>query len=100
MEEMPSIVALREKYSAKGFEVVGVNVDENPDQVVPPTIKKLGMKFPIFTDKSNALAELFDVHAIPLSVIMDKDRKILLIESGGRDWMSTDIQQMMDKWLQ
>ena len=99
MEEMPSIVALREKYSAKGFEVLGVNVDENPNQVVPGTLLKLGMKFPIFTDQSNALAEMFDVHAIPLTVIIDHNRKILLVESGGRDWNEEEIQQMMDKWL-
>ncbi len=99
MEEMPSIVSLREKYQSKGFEVLGVNVDENPQQVVPATAKKLGVKFPIFTDKNNALAEMFDVHAIPLTVVMDKNRKILMIEAGGRDWNTEDMHQMMEKWL-
>lgn len=99
MEEMPSLVALREQYASKGFEILAINVDENPNQVVPNTVNKLGIKFPIFTDKNNALAELFDVHAIPLTVIIDKDRKILLIEPGGRDWGSEDIRQMMNKWL-
>jgi peroxiredoxin len=99
MEEMPSIVALREKYKAQGFEVLAVNVDENPTQAAPPTAKKLGMNFPIFTDKSNALAEMFDVHAIPLTVIINKDRKILYVESGGRDWNAEDIQQMMTQWV-
>ena len=99
MEEMPSLVSLRDQYASKGFEVLGVNVDENPAQVVPETAKKLGIKFPIFTDKGNALAEMFDVRAIPLSVLIDKNRKILLVESGGRDWNTEDIHQMLDKWL-
>ncbi len=100
MEEMPSIVGLREKYAPKGFEVLAINVDENPDQVVPTAIKKFGIKFPVFTDKNNAMSELFDVHAIPLTVVIDKDRKILMVESGGREWMGDDVQQMLTKWLQ
>lgn len=99
MEEMPSMVALREQYQSKGFEILGINVDENPNQVVPGVAKKLGIKFPIFTDKNNALAEMFDVHAIPLSVVIDSDRKILMVEPGAREWNSDDIHQMLDKWL-
>jgi thiol-disulfide isomerase/thioredoxin len=99
MEEMPSIVTLRDQYAPKGFEVVGVNVDENPAEVTPPLVKKLGMKFPIFTDSGNALAELFDVHAIPLTVIINKSRKILLVEPGGRDWNTDEMHQLLDKWV-
>ena len=99
MSEMPSIVTLRDTFAPKGFEVLGVNVDENPAQVVPEIQKKMGIKFPIFTDKNNLLAEMFDVHAIPLTVIINKDRKILLIESGERDWNGEDLHQMLEKWL-
>jgi peroxiredoxin len=99
MEEMPSIVSLRDQYSSKGFEVLGINVDENPSEVTPPIIKKLGIKFPVFTDSGNNLAELFDVHAIPLTVIINKSRKILMVEPGGRDWNSDDMHQLLDKWV-
>lgn len=99
IEEMPSIVALREKYASKGFEVLGVAVDENPQEVVPPMTKKFKMNFPIFTDKQGTLSELFDVHAIPLTVIINQDKKVLFVESGERDWNSVEIQQLMEKWL-
>ena len=99
MVEMPSIVALREKFASKGFEILGVTVDEDPKAVVPSIVKKFGMNFPVFTDPGNALAELFDVHAIPLTVIVNKDRKILLVESGERDWNGEDINQMIEKWV-
>ncbi len=99
MEEMPSMVALREKYAAQGFEILAINVDENPSQSVPPIVNSLKIKFPIFTDKTNALSEMFDVHAIPLSVMINKDRKILMIESGGREWNDDEVHQMLEKWL-
>ena len=99
MEEMPSMVSLRNKYADKGFEILAVNVDENPVQVVPPIVTKMGIKFPIFADSGNALSEMFDVHAIPLSVMINKDHKILMIESGGREWDDEETHQLLEKWL-
>lgn len=99
MEEMPSIVKLRETYASKGFEVLGLNVDETPAKAVPPTEQKFGMKFPTFMDPTNMLSELFDVHAIPLTVIFDQNRKILMIESGSREWDDDEMHQLVEKWL-
>lgn len=98
MVEMPSILKLREAYKAKGFEVAAINSDENPRAVVPPLVKKLGLTFPIFTDADGALAEKFDVHAIPFSVLIDRDRKVLMIETGERDWNATDVRAVVEKW--
>ena len=99
MEEMPSMVALREKYAARGFEILGINVDENPNQVVPSVVKNLNIHFPVFTDSSNVLSTLFDVHAIPLSVMINKNRKILMIESGGREWNDDETNLLLEKAL-
>lgn len=99
MIEMPSIVALREKYAPQGFEVIGINVDENPKEAIPATAKKFGMKFPSFTDADGKLSAVFDVHAIPLSVMINSDRKILYIESGERDWNDAEMNMMLEQWL-
>jgi thiol-disulfide isomerase/thioredoxin len=99
MEEMPSMVSLRNKYSAKGFEILAINVDDQPEEAVPPMVKSLGVTFPIFKDPNNTLSDLFDVHAIPLSVMINKDRKILMIESGGREWDDEETNQLVEKWL-
>jgi thiol-disulfide isomerase/thioredoxin len=99
IEEMPSLVKLRDHYASRGFEVLGINVDENPKKAAPPMIEKFKMKFPQYTDKGNVLAELFDVHAIPLSVVLNQDRKVLMFETGGRDWDSEEVHQMMELWL-
>ena len=99
MEEMPSMVALRNKFASKGFEILAVNVDENPSQAVPPVLKEMSVTFPVFMDQGNHLSELFDVHAIPLSVMVNGDRKIVMIESGGRDWNDEETNQLVEKFL-
>lgn len=99
MVEMPSIIKLRNAYAAKGFEVVAVNVDQNPNAVLPRTIQKFAFGFPVYFDKDQKLSDLFNIEAIPLTVILDKDRKILLIENGERDWNGSDIRAQLERWL-
>ncbi|NDG85431.1 MAG: TlpA family protein disulfide reductase [Proteobacteria bacterium] len=99
MEEMPSLVQLREKFVSRGFEILGVNVDENPIPLAVNTAKKLGINFPMFTDKSGNLGNQFDLNAIPLTVVINKNRKILMVEAGGREWNTEDVHQLIEKWL-
>lgn len=99
LEEMPSLVQLRNQYSNRGFEVLGINVDDNPVPAASQMASKLAINFPLFTDKNGELSSIFDLNAIPLTVIINEDRKILMIEAGGRDWNSDDIHQLLGKWL-
>ena len=102
MDEMPSLVRLRETYRSKGFEILGINLDENPAAVVPRAEKELDIRFPVFSDSEGKLADYFDVHAIPLSVIIETQgakRKILYIENGERNWNDREIRQKLDHWL-
>ncbi len=99
IEEMPSILKLREAYKGKGFELVAVNMDENPDEILASATKKLGIDFPVYLDKDQKLADHFNINAIPLTVLLDKDRKILLVHGGDRDWSASDIRSKMEKWL-
>ena len=99
MVEMPSIVRLQHHYAAKGFAVIPINVDDNPETVLPSTLKKLGIDFPVYIDEGQKLAETFDVHAIPLTVIIDKNLKVLFIESGERNWNGDDFHADLEKWL-
>jgi thiol-disulfide isomerase/thioredoxin len=99
MDEMPSLVRLRDEYKDKGFEVVGINLDENATLSVPKAVKDLHIGFPIFRDPENKVADFFDVHAIPLSVVFGADRKILYIENGERNWNDQETRHKLEKWL-
>jgi thiol-disulfide isomerase/thioredoxin len=99
MVEMPSIVKLRDKYQNRGFEVLGINLDENPDTVAPRAVQEFKIDFPIFKDPEGKVADLFDVHAIPLTVILDEQRKILLVKDGEQDWNSPAFQSQLERWL-
>ncbi len=97
--EMPTIVKLREAYAPQGFEVLAVNVDEDPGEKLTSMILRLKMDFPVYVDPDQKAADIFDVHAIPLTVILDRNRRVLLIETGERDWNGSEFRSQLDHWL-
>lgn len=99
MVEMPSIIHLHQAYKDRGFEVVAVNIDSNPASVLPRALKKYEMSFPVYLDVDNRLADLFDVQAIPLSVVIDGNRKILMIVNEGINWNGPEFRSKLEVWL-
>lgn len=99
MEEMPSIVKVRNLFKDRGFEVVGINLDENPEVAIPKALKKFKIEFPVFQDTDGKIADLFEVRAIPLTVIIDHERKVRLVKDGEQDWNSPEFQKQLEKWL-
>lgn len=99
MEEMPSLVKLWKKYHPKGLQIIAINLDENPGSVVPRVMSQYQMQFPVFQDPEGKIAELLDVHAIPLTVIMNKERKILYMRDGEKNWNSPEVHAQMERWL-
>ena len=99
MVEMPSILKLRERFKSQGFEVIAIDVDENPAAVLPRALKQLGIDFTVYTDPEQKLSDLFDVQAIPLTVIINRERKILLVENGERNWDDEEVHSLMNGWL-
>lgn len=97
--EMPSLVKLHEAYQAKGFGVAAINVDDDPEKVLPTALKRLGMTFGSFVDRDQKLSELFDVSGLPLTVILDRERHILFIQVGEKDWNNSEMRSQLEKWL-
>ena len=99
MVEMPSIIKLHQGYKDRGFDVIAVDLDTNPLAVLPRAIQKYGMGFQVYTDEDSKLADLFQVQAIPLSIVIDQNRKILMIENEGLDWNGSEFRTVLEKWL-
>ncbi len=99
VKEMPSLQRLSDKYSAKGLRVVGISLDEDPEVVLEKFLTKNGIKFSSFTDKKGFLADQFDVSGLPLTVVIDANRKVLLQQKGDEEWDSEPFLKQFDLWL-
>ncbi len=97
--EIPSLVRLRRAFHAKGVELVLVNLDDNPQKMVPPFLEKWQIDFTVYHDPSQRLSSVFDVNALPLTVVLNQQKKILYRETGERDWNAPEVHHQINHWL-
>ncbi|MCD6052269.1 MAG: alkyl hydroperoxide reductase/Thiol specific antioxidant/Mal allergen [Verrucomicrobia bacterium] len=74
--ELPHVKKAYEKYHKDGFEVVGVSLDREKEQL-NGFIAKEKMTWPQFLDEKGKLATQYGISAIPATFLLDKEGKIL-----------------------
>jgi thiol-disulfide isomerase/thioredoxin len=89
--EMPGIVSLRNDLVDDGVEVIGVAIGERPPEGtsaeahVAAFAASRGVTYPLVTG-SDALADAYGgINAIPTSIIIDRDGRIVETIEGSRD---------------
>jgi peroxiredoxin len=80
-QEMPHLNRLYEKYRASGFVLLGVNVDEDTRAAVG-VASKLGVKFPVLPDADKTVSRLYDLRAMPSTVLIDRDGRVRHLHRG------------------
>lgn len=99
VKEMPALQSLSDEYGNKGLTVVGVNVDEDPETVLAPFLSKHEIKFKSYVDPHGNLADRFSVSGLPLTLIVDEKRKLLLHHLGDEEWFDTNYRKQFELWL-
>ena len=80
-EEMPILDELYSRYQRAGFQLLGVNIDDEP-QRAKDMIAELGVSFPVLFDSSKEVSELYSVQAMPVSVMVDRHGVIRYVHHG------------------
>lgn len=73
--EIPWYIEFAKKYRKSGFAVVGVSMDDGGWKVVKPFLKQKKMKYPVVIG-GGGIAKLYDVEAMPVTLLIDRDGKI------------------------
>lgn len=80
-KEMPLLDEMSKRYSAAGFVLYGVNVEEDNTDA-KKLIKELGVTFPILYDTESKASSLYNVDAMPTTVVIDKKGEIRFVNRG------------------
>ena len=94
--ENPNVVKAYQKYHPKGFDILGVSLDEKKDKW-EEAIKKDNLNWAQVSDLQgwkNSVAVLYGVQGIPMNFLLDKDGKI--IAKGLR---GDDLEKKLDEVL-
>jgi len=85
--EMPNVVEAYKKYKSKGFEIVGVSLDESKDDW-NKAIKDMKMNWPQMSDLKgwqSDLGAVYSVQSIPFTLLIDQDGKIIAQNLRGEE---------------
>ena len=77
--ELPNLLKTYEKYHDKGFEIIGISLDQDRDKLTT-FIKEKKMGWPQFFDGrgwQNKLASKYGVKSIPATYLLDKEGKVI-----------------------
>jgi thiol-disulfide isomerase/thioredoxin len=80
-QALPAYEQLRREYAARGFEVIGVNVDRRAGDR-EAALKALHLSYPQVADAAGALAERYDVSGMPASYLLDRHGLVRQVHVG------------------
>jgi len=81
--EIPELQAMHDKYSSKGFKVVGVSVDETGIDAVKQFVSDKKMTYPVVIDPEGRIANILSTTVLPTSVIIDRKGRIVWRKLGA-----------------
>ena len=97
--EIPELEKMHAKYSPRGFEVVGVSVDESGAEAVKPFVKEQNIGYPIVLDPPGKIANLLQTTVLPTSVLIDRNGKIVWRRVGALMGPEAALDEAIEKAL-
>ena len=95
--EIPNVVAAYEKLHDKGFEIVGISLDQDKAKLQAFT-KAKKMTWPQYFDGKgweNKISTQFGIHSIPAMWLVDKEGKLASTTVRGR--LEAEVEKLLAK---
>lgn len=80
-QEMPLLDELYQRYNRVGFNLLGVNIDDDSNRAMA-MINELGVEFPVLFDARKEVSKMYDVDAMPVTVLVDREGNIRYVHQG------------------
>ena len=80
-QEMPLLNDLYGRYQRVGFNLLGVNIDDDSRRAMQ-MVQELGVNFPVLFDESKEVSQLYEVEAMPVTVLVDREGRVRHVHHG------------------
>jgi peroxiredoxin len=80
-QEMPLLEELYSRYQRVGFNLLGVNIDDDSRRAMQMA-EELGINFPVLFDASKEVSKLYEVEAMPVTVLVDREGTVRYVHHG------------------
>jgi peroxiredoxin len=80
--EIPWFIEFEKTYKDRGFEILGVSMDENGWQAVRPFVKQMAVQYPVMIG-NDSVAQLYGgIESLPMTFLIDRTGRIAGVHSG------------------
>jgi peroxiredoxin len=93
-QEMPHLNRLYDKYRASGFTLLAVNIDDDARHGAA-TAAKWGLRFPVLLDADKTVTKLYDLGAMPSTVLIDRDGRVRYLHRGYREGVEDTYERQI-----
>jgi len=83
--EIPHLKELVRKYGDKGFNVIGVSMDDAGAEVVRPFVRQLEISYPVLIGDAYTARRYGGVNALPTTFLIDRQGRVVKKYIGYRD---------------
>ena len=80
-QEMPLLDELYTRYERVGFNLLGVNIDDDSRRAMR-MIDELGVNFPVLFDSRKEVSRLYEVEAMPVTILVDREGNVRYVHHG------------------
>ncbi len=99
VEELPSLIRLKQRLRGQPFEILGVDIGEEAG-AVREFLKRFEINYPILLDRDAVSTKRWLIHAYPSSFLIDKTGRITHAYQGGLAWDSDAIVAIIREQLE
>lgn len=90
-QEMPHMDAIEQEFRDYGFRVLAVNVDQNRKDA-ERFLDAVPVDFTILLDQDSTVSELYDVQAMPTTVMIDRNGQARYVHHGYQPGYEDDYR--------
>ena len=80
-QEMPLLDDLYDRYQRVGFNLLGVNIDDDAGRAMQ-MVDELGVTFPVLFDEKKEVSKLYQVEAMPVTILVDRHGTVRHVHLG------------------
>jgi thiol-disulfide isomerase/thioredoxin len=96
-QEIPSLIQLQKHFSAKGFSVLGLSLDQGGSEIVNELVKNDNINYPVLMATSDVVSEFGGVTGIPTSFLISHEGKMIRTYAGyvPHELLKQDIEEII-----
>jgi peroxiredoxin len=97
-QEMPLLDEMYKKYKRLGFTIWGVNIEPDSSNA-QRLLKDVPVSFPILFDTTNKVSKMYNVSAMPSTILVDRNGNMRFIHKGYKPGDENEYRRMAKNLL-